>query len=175
MRIIKQVLFWIAALFLSLVIVYNLTCMAARTLFGVRYPQVFGFSSASVLSGSMEPVIARGDVVFLLKDESYVRGEPAAYLDDNGTMVIHRIIEVREDGYIFKGDANDVADSEIVKPDQVRGRVIAILPGIGNLNRLFHSGTSLIGIGITVSFALYLGVGFIAGINRRKSRAGSLG
>lgn len=60
------------------------------------------------------------------------------YASTNGP-VIHRVIEVREGGggsieYITKGDANEAPDSDPVKPEQVRGRVIGVVPDVGGVS-----------------------------------------
>jgi len=45
--------------------------------------------------------------------------------------IIHRVVEVREEGFVTKGDANRHPDPEVVHPDQIRGKVIFTIPKIG--------------------------------------------
>jgi signal peptidase len=83
----------------------------------------------SVVSGSMEPNLHVGDLLIMAKAD-YQVGDIAAYTRDSIT-IIHRIIEIREDGYVFKGDHNSVADPEVVAPSRVLGKVRLAIPLLG--------------------------------------------
>ncbi|MBU4536046.1 MAG: signal peptidase I [Euryarchaeota archaeon] len=108
-----------------------------------------------VVSGSMEPVFHRGDIVIIQKTNFLgIQEFDPAQLDVgeiviyNATWfpepVIHRIIDVRTDAdgrkfYVTQGDNNPTPDQGPVYPEQVKSRVIAIgnqpvfLPRIGYL------------------------------------------
>ncbi len=95
-----------------------------------------------VVSGSMEPVLYRGDIV-IVENANFLgiqefnpgdvkKGDIIIY-DANWfpEPVIHRVIEINKDEsgetfYITKGDNNPVPDPEKVKPSQLRARVIKI-------------------------------------------------
>ena len=70
------------------------------------------------------------------------------YVDDKGRLIIHRIIEIKEDVdgetiYITRGDSNDVSDKPITF-DRIKGEYIDFrIPFIGALILFFQS---LIGI-----------------------------
>ena len=90
-------------------------------------PDFLGYKPFIVLSGSMEPAIQTGDLVFIHKTETEKLrvGDVICYLD-SGAAVTHRIIAVTdgEDGlprYITKGDANDAEDHLSVAADQIQG------------------------------------------------------
>lgn len=94
-----------------------------------------------VVSGSMEPVFYRGDIVIVQKSDflgiqefnplDAKKGDIIIY---NANWfpepVIHRIIDIKKDEnglyYITKGDNNPVPDPEKVRPSQVTARVIKI-------------------------------------------------
>lgn len=94
-----------------------------------------------VVSGSMEPVFYRGDIVIVEKSDFFglqefnpldvKKGDIIIY-NANWFLepVIHRIIDIKEDEngvyYITKGDNNPVPDPEKVRPSQVTARVIKI-------------------------------------------------
>lgn len=95
-----------------------------------------------VLSGSMEPSIATGDVVFVEE------ADPAAvetgdvitfYQDGTETPVTHRVVEVREGEFgrqfVTKGDANEDRDSGVVTEGELVGRVAFSLPLLGYVVR----------------------------------------
>ncbi|MDD4200382.1 MAG: signal peptidase I [Eubacteriales bacterium] len=88
---------------------------------------------AAVVSGSMEPAIHTGSMVFI--DTEYRRKKVVPRdiiaFENNGDMVVHRVKEVRGDFFITKGDANRDPDPAPVSHDSFRGRVIMWIPGIG--------------------------------------------
>src|SRR4051812_28356179 len=60
---------------------------------------------------SMEPQYHQGDLVFLLKENSYEIGQIAAYHGNRpGLVVLHRIVGGDARGYVFKGDNNQSRD-----------------------------------------------------------------
>ena len=85
-----------------------------------------------IVTGSMEPALDRGDLVILERvDPSQLRvGDIITYMKGR-TPVTHRIVAVTGEGFITKGDANLFEDPYIVEPDQVVGRVWAVIPKLG--------------------------------------------
>ncbi|SDA71816.1 signal peptidase I [Methanobrevibacter millerae] len=108
-----------------------------------------------VVSGSMEPVFYRGDIVAVEKanflginefdPKSVEVGDivvyDAAWFDQ---PVIHRIIDIREINgttmYVIKGDNNNRTDPYYVTSDQIKEKVLTwgdspiVIPYIGNLS-----------------------------------------
>lgn len=83
----------------------------------------------SVVSGSMEPNLHVGDLL-IMSSADYQIGDIAAY--QRGKMtIIHRIIEINGDGYVFKGDHNSVPDPEVVSSSQIIGKVRMAVPLLG--------------------------------------------
>jgi signal peptidase I len=93
---------------------------------------LFGWTPTVVVSGSMSPVMDRGDVVLL----GPVDGRPGpgtvvAYQARDG-MVVHRVVSAGADGtYTTKGDANPDIDSTPVRHDQLLGVGRLLVPYIG--------------------------------------------
>jgi signal peptidase I len=98
-------------------------------------PAVVGWQSTVVLSGSMRPALAPGDV-------AVVRPVPTADLqpgqvllvddpDLPGRLRLHRLVEVEAGGLRLRGDANPTADSSLVDPSAVHGVGAVRLPMIG--------------------------------------------
>ena len=90
------------------------------------------FCAYVVLSGSMEPEIPDGDLLWLWMDgrRNGIRGDVITYRRGN-MVVTHRIVEKSEEGYCTKGDANAEEDAGIVLEKQVIGNVIVALPWLG--------------------------------------------
>ena len=104
-----------------------------------------------VQSGSMEPSIMTGDVIFIRPDITYTQNQVITFIDREGRTITHRIVEIKQLGrdrsvdevgdnsahqpaiFITKGDANPDSDSEEVGISQILGRVVLVLPKIGYL------------------------------------------
>ena len=94
---------------------------------------IFNVRPVVVISGSMEPEITTGSMAFIdgdLKEPDI--GDIIAYRTGKNT-VAHRVIGEKGEGYITKGDANEVADPAPVSPGQVEGTVVFNIPGAGKL------------------------------------------
>lgn len=90
-----------------------------------------GICPYTVLSGSMEPSIPTGGMVFTdTSDRLPGDGDIITYRL-NGTMVTHRVIRQEEGVYITKGDANQGEDAIPVLPSQIVGTVCFSLPILG--------------------------------------------
>lgn len=98
---------------------------------------VFPVYPSVVATGSMEPLIKPGDVILVEKVKpgfSYKIGDIIQFRQDN-ILISHRIVEIVKEekslGYQTKGDNNSGVDSQIVKPEDVKGRVLHVIPKIG--------------------------------------------
>src|SRR3712207_7547643 len=82
------------------------------------------WSPTLVTSGSMQPLVAPGDVVMIRPAEAEELTANTVVLFERGKKerVLHRIVEPLPDGTLrTQGDANSVPDSEFLHADQVRG------------------------------------------------------
>lgn len=95
-----------------------------------------GFKELTVLSGSMEPAIKTGSVIFIRAQADYKIGDIITFaLGDVKTSTTHRIKEMQVNSgvpyYITKGDANNGPDQELVPRDKVMGKVLFSVPFLG--------------------------------------------
>ena len=107
----------------------------------------FDYHAIAVASGSMNPVILKGDVVIVKKVDdnlgSLEVGDVIAF-QYNDAIVVHRITKIIKDRgqYYFytKGDANKSSDNFVVEEHMIKGIVKYKIPFIGYptvwLNRL---------------------------------------
>ena len=109
------------------VILINVILIVGSYINPDQLPGVFGVKPAVVLSGSMDPTIQTGDLIFIhsIEPATLQTGDVICYLS-SGKAVTHRIVSVTtgEDGlprYITQGDANNAADRLAVSADQVQG------------------------------------------------------
>jgi signal peptidase I len=97
---------------------------------------LLGIQPTAMLSGSMKPTMDVGDMAIVrdVPTNSIEVGDIIQYWND-GEMVIHRVVEVRNGGnggrFITQGDANDKPDIEPVHSGQVKGEVILTIPELG--------------------------------------------
>ena len=111
-----------------------LAIIMAVLLVGVR---LVGIQPYIVTSGSMEPAFHVGSVVYVKPvDASNLEiGDAITFDIGEESLVTHRIASIEnEDGnlsFVTKGDANEMADINPVRADQVKGKVIFNIPHLG--------------------------------------------
>lgn len=71
-------------------------------------------------SGSMAPAYPKGSIIFTSRLISPQIGSICAY-SHNGITIIHRIISEDSEGFILKGDANNIADPASISADDIEG------------------------------------------------------
>ena len=114
-----------------------------------KVPDFLGYKPFIVLSGSMEPSIMTGDMVFVKETDpdSLKVGDVIAY-KSGSAVVTHRIVEVKsetgETRYVTQGDANTAADQSLVKPADVEGIYQRRVAGAGNLAMFMQTTTGMI-------------------------------
>lgn len=86
-------------------------------------PSLWRHKPLVVISGSMEPTLKVGSLLYYHKEEidSFNKDDILVY-KTNKHIVSHRIVEISEDGFITKGDANQSIDSNQVYEEQVLGK-----------------------------------------------------
>jgi len=103
------------------------------------FDPVKNFRVLRVMSGSMEPAIHVGSVVFVQKvnPETLKKDDIITFAstDDPTIAITHRLagIENKEGKTVFKtkGDANSIEDATVISPSQIKGKVIFSLPYLG--------------------------------------------
>ena len=129
-KVYKICKFAFAAL-LIIILLLNLTTVYNTIVKKEQVSMVFGYGSAIILSGSMEPAISVDDVIIIAKQNSYNIGDIVTY-KGNSRSVTHRIIDVVEAGFVTKGDANNAPDDP-VSEDRIIGKVVARVPKAGKV------------------------------------------
>lgn len=103
--------------------------------------RLLGFKSFTIMSGSMEPKLSVGSLIFVKPTDpnSLESNDIITFLTGKNTIVTHRIVEKTvsdENGeevfrFSTKGDANDVADQKTVRAENVVGKVTFSIPFMG--------------------------------------------
>jgi len=96
-----------------------------------------GIKSYVVLSGSMEPAIRTGSVVFIIPQKQYKIGDIVTFGQATKTQAptTHRIVDTKfingAQAFITKGDANNANDQRDVPATEIQGLVFLTIPLMG--------------------------------------------
>ncbi len=95
--------------------------------------KVGGQTSYVMVNGiSMEPNYHTGDLVIVHKAQNYQVGDVVTYHDPvMGAYIIHRIIAIEQDHYVFKGDNNSWIDTYHPTRDELIGKLWIHIPKLG--------------------------------------------
>ncbi len=121
-------------------------------------PYFLGYTGFVNTGTSMLPTIQKGDLVILKKHDSYKIGDVISF-DENGMTVTHRIINIENGSYVTRGDNNKFTDGHLVNDINVYGKMIKVIPNVGNYLKFFYNHKTLV-FSILVSL-----VGGFVGIN----------
>ncbi len=139
-------------LFVSILIGYSIFLLNARFVLHEQLPMPGGYGHAVVLSGSMEPTISVNDLIIIKKQDSYSEGDIVTYLDEENTLITHRIIGINDTTVTTKGDANNVSDPNFDE-ERIKGKVIAILPKMGYVITLMQNPLCVVTV-VIIAFIL---------------------
>lgn len=122
-------------------------------------PQLFGYAQLVVLSGSMDPTLKVGDLIVVHEEQAYEEQDIITFRTETAPTT-HRIVETKDTGFITKGDANNVEDEGIVTKNQIYGRVVMVIPKVGEWMLFMKQPVSML-IMILVLCVLLWGKDFI--------------
>jgi signal peptidase I len=97
--------------------------------------QVGGQAAYVIVNGnSMEPNYHLGDLIIVRPQSHYGVGDQVVYQNpDLGGSVFHRIVDLRPDRYILKGDNNEWTDAYQPTQEEVIGKLWTHLPRFGKI------------------------------------------
>lgn len=122
MKTFKNILKYIASLFLVLLVLVSVYTFVVTDIMKKDYVNVFGYSYFVVASGSMSGEIEVNDIIFVKITRDVKVDDIVTYKSDDGAIITHRLISMSNGEYILKGDANNTADDPINK-----GQIIGIV------------------------------------------------
>ena len=153
MKYIKKIMdgLIVIALIILILIIYG---YVEKYVFKKEYINYFGYTIFEVASGSMAPTINVGDIVLVKLTKDINQNDIITYKENN-YFITHRVIKKDNDKIIAKGDYNDSIDKDVNLND-VLGKVIKIIPGIGIWKKVFFNTKVMISIVSTIIlFAIY--------------------
>ena len=127
MKTVKKLIF---GLFLLVSLTYLFIVISPKIFKGF-YP--FGIKCAVVMTGSMEPTIKIDDFVIIKRPKEIKVNDIVAYKEkDSKSEILHRVVKIKDDEVITKGDANNTEDNPINR-DQITGIYIGRIKYIGKI------------------------------------------
>ena len=125
-------------------------------------PRVFGFQIYTVISGSMEPEIPTGSMVYVkgVQPKDVKEDEVIAFYGgaDSASIITHRVVANSEimGEFITKGDANEEKDMNPIPYADYIGKVVFSVPVLGGIAQTFTSTAGKIAAASVVGLAVLL-------------------
>ena len=138
-------------------------------------PRLLGYQVYAVISGSMEPAVSIGSLVYVrqIPPETVQKDAIIAFYGtvDSSAVILHRVVENRtvDGSLITKGDANAQPDLSPVRYDRVLGKAEGSIPCLGRLAFML-SGTwgKLSSLGLVLAAVLLHAVGAALGAKEER-------
>lgn len=121
--VIKKIVNIFAKIVYFVITIYLIICI----------PWLFKYKPVVVLSGSMEPTLKRGSIIYFNDDNKNLKKDDIiTYIVNDKELVSHRIVKIEDDLIETKGDANNMSDPNRVHINDVKGKVQNItIPYVG--------------------------------------------
>lgn len=120
-----------------------------------------GIRSFVVLTGSMEPALPVGSIVYVQKPKFYKIGDVISFSNKAGQTITHRISDIINKKnvlyYQTKGDANRAIDNELITQNSIIGKRIASVPFVGKLIATIRTP---LGFGLLIVLPTFMFIGF---------------
>lgn len=153
----------VACLILILFLICNHVLIAKSYTNKDEIPSIFSVSATYVMTDSMAPYINGGDLVFIRKvaAEDVATDDVIAFFDPESAepmVVVHRVKEILLDtegniSFLTKGDANNTVDMVAVPADNLVGKYVFRLRGLGSVAMFMQTTSGLI---VSVSVPIIL-------------------
>lgn len=135
-------------------------------------PKTMGYQLYTVVSGSMEPAVPTGSLVYIkyVEPKEIVEGDVIAFYgsDADGSIITHRVVSNSSamGEFITKGDANEENDMNPVTYNQYMGKMVRSIPKIGGIVQTITGGSGKAAVGCVIGLAIVLEI-IAAVLNRR--------
>ena len=130
---------------------------------------IIGIEPFVVETGSMDPAIQAGSLSFInkhVKYDSIKEHDVIAFTVSTGNRVTHRVINITEDGFETKGDANNASDGISTTRMNFIGKNIFSIPKLGYAVKIVQTTRGKI-ILVTIIIVVLL-LGFLVGEEEKR-------
>jgi len=125
-KIIKRVFTYLTSIFIGFIVAFCLYSLFETVILKKKYVNIGGYTFFVVSSGSMSGSIDVNDVVIVKITKDYEVNDIVTYTHKN-YFITHRIISIKDDLIITKGDINNTEDDPITEKDII-GKVVFTFP-----------------------------------------------
>lgn len=125
-------------------------------------PKLLNYQAYTVISGSMEPEIQTGSLVYIgqIEPQNVQVNDVIAFYGgrDSNAIITHRVVENRVvmGEFITKGDANQTNDMNPVSYDELIGRVELTIPKFGVVAQMLTGMQGKIAAACLIALAVVL-------------------
>ena len=99
----------------------------------IHIPNWFGYTPYVVKTDSMQPILKPGTVIYIdVNDQNFQEGDIITF-NKSGVLITHRVISIKGNQVITKGDNNIENDKFEVYESDIIGKYIFSVPIIGFL------------------------------------------
>ena len=142
------------------IILYNIVLLYMSYIDKFDTPSFYIYKAYLISTESMEPEIKKGDVIIIKKvDEEQLRVNDIITFKTDEEVITHRIVQINDDGmektYVTKGDNNNVEDPEVLTYEEIEGKQIIKIPGLGKIIAGIKNGIVIILV-ILIGLIMYL-------------------
>lgn len=113
-----------------------------------------------VQTGSMEPTILAGDVIFVRPQSAYAMNDIVTFHSQDGQTITHRIVEEdrrhSEPSFVTRGDNNRTEDMQEISLKQIVGKYWLRLPMFGFA---LHALSTPFGVGLFIGLPVFVLLG----------------
>lgn len=133
---------------ITILILFSLYNLVSIKLLNKPYTNLFGFSVFEIATGSMEPTLNVKDLVIVKITKNISLDDIITYEED-GNLITHRVIDIKEDTITTKGDANNSIDVKVPK-EKIVGKIVYVIRKGGIIREVFITPKVIISITITL-------------------------
>lgn len=143
-----QILIDIVIFVVLVIILFLMYRLISLRFLNKPYVNLFGYSTFEIATGSMQPALNVKDVILVKEMKEYKNGDIVSYIDGND-VITHRIVKIKKDTVITKGDDNNTDDYEVNKKNII-GKTIYVVPNGGLIREMFIRPKVIISIIVTL-------------------------
>ena len=137
----------------TILILFSLYNLISIKVLNKPYASLMGYSMFEIATGSMEPTINVKDLILVKITKDIKLNDIVTYEEDNN-LITHRVIDIKDDYIITKGDANNSKDVNVSK-NKIVGKTIYIIRKGGIIREIFITPKIIISIVITLFLVNY--------------------
>ena len=133
---------------ISILILFSLYNIISIKILNKPYTNLFCFSIFEIATVSMEPTLNVKDMV-IVKITKDIKVNDIITYEEDGNLITHRVIDIKNDTITTKGDANNSLDVKVPK-EKIVGKIVFVIKKGGIIREIFITPKVIISITITL-------------------------